>query len=329
MSHRMTVNNKPVGASPWNLYDELIEQIPSEVLVRDCCIGVHWTYVEAEASAGMAAPAAMKADITMKANVGLAYTMTGGSAALYEGRLDGLPLRELARLSKSWNWREASIGVAALNAWYTTSERVKALSGVLSPTEFSVGGGTICERAQDDECDQDRECVHDRMHVYDGERDFEPERHIGSDLVRNKLLTDPFCVLREQCRGRKVAVIGHFPGLDALAEVCDLTILERNCRDALDVPDPACEYLLPSQDFVFITGVTVINKTAPRLLELARDARAVLVGPSVIAAEQLFACGADVLAGRVVVDTERAKASVKQGTRFASALQTYLISRNC
>ena len=47
---------------------------------------------------------------------------------------------------------------------------------------------------------------------------------------------------------------------------------ERNCRDDIDMPDPACEYVLPQADFAFITGVTLENKTAPRLLELAKDA---------------------------------------------------------
>ena len=33
-----------------------------------------------------------------------------------------------------------------------------------------------------------------------------------------------------------------------------------------DFLDSACEYILPEQDFVFITGMTLTNKTLPRLL---------------------------------------------------------------
>jgi uncharacterized protein (DUF4213/DUF364 family) len=43
------------------------------------------------------------------------------------------------------------------------------------------------------------------------------------------------------------------------------------------IPDPACEYLLPSQDFVFCTGVTLINKTAPRIFDLARNATLIVM----------------------------------------------------
>ena len=77
-----------------------------------------------------------------------------------------------------------------------------------------------------------------------------------------------------------VVVIGHFPHVDRLAEYAELTVLERNCRDDIDMPDPACEYVLPQADFALITGVTLENKTAPRLLELAKDAYVTMVGPS-------------------------------------------------
>ena len=63
-------------------------------------------------------------------------------------------------------------------------------------------------------------------------------------------------------RGKKVAVVGRFPDLDAFNDVCRLIVLERNPGEG-DLPDPACEYVLPEQDFVFITATTIINKTMP------------------------------------------------------------------
>ena len=36
--------------------------------------------------------------------------------------LRGLPLRQVAELSKSWNFSEATLGVAALNAWHARHE---------------------------------------------------------------------------------------------------------------------------------------------------------------------------------------------------------------
>ena len=37
----------------WEIYDELIETVPSDLRVADCLIGLHWTLIRAEA-VGMA-----------------------------------------------------------------------------------------------------------------------------------------------------------------------------------------------------------------------------------------------------------------------------------
>ena len=128
--------------------------------------------------------------------------------------------------------------------------------------------------------------------------------------------------------GAHVVVIGHFPHVDRIAEYARLTVLERNCRSELDTPDPACEYVLPEADFAFMTGVTFENKTAPRLLELARNAYVTLVGPSVVMSPMLFEHGVNMLAGSVVGDVERVRRAVKSGgtMRFGSAL---LMTRLC
>lgn len=129
--------------------------------------------------------------------------------------------------------------------------------------------------------------------------------------------------------GRKVTVIGHFPQVGALSEYCaELTVLERNPHDT-DLPDSACEYVLPTQDLVFITGTTITNKTLPRLLELARRAVTVMTGPSVVADPRLFECGVDVLAGSVVADPELVAFLVKngRGNLFGKALRMMRVVR--
>lgn len=117
----------------------------------------------------------------------------------------------------------------------------------------------------------------------------------------------------EASASKNVVVVGHFPHVERIAEYANLTVLERNCAHDLDTPDPACEYVLPDADFAFFTGVTLINKTAPRLLELASGAETVLVGPSVVMSPTLFEHGADVLAGSVVADPEKVRFAVKNG----------------
>ena len=100
---------------------------------------------------------------------------------------------------------------------------------------------------------------------------------------------------REATRGRKVAVIGHFPFAPAaLSEAGELFVFERNPVEG-DYPDSASEYLLPECDYVFITGSSFVNKTIPRLLELSRNATTVMIGPSTPASPILFDYGVDVI----------------------------------
>jgi uncharacterized protein len=120
--------------------------------------------------------------------------------------------------------------------------------------------------------------------------------------------------LAERFAGGSVGVVGHFPHLEPLSDLCTLTILERHPSGG-DLPDQACEYLLPRQDCVCITGSTVSNKTLPRLLELSRDAFVVLIGPSVPLTTMWFDYGVDLIAGTVVLDPAVALGAVQQGGR--------------
>jgi uncharacterized protein (DUF4213/DUF364 family) len=121
-----------------------------------------------------------------------------------------------------------------------------------------------------------------------------------------------FVYYAERLRRKKVTVVGHFPELEPLAEICDLTILERQ-PGAGDLPDSACEYILPAQDFVFITATALINKTLPRLLELSRNAFTVLVGPSTPLTPLLFNHGIHGLAGTIVVEPVSLWQAVQEG----------------
>ncbi len=121
-----------------------------------------------------------------------------------------------------------------------------------------------------------------------------------------------FATMMEDLAGMKVTVVGHFPYLEALGSICQLSILERQPQHG-DFPDPACEYILEDQDYLFITGVTLINKTLPRLLELGRKARIVLVGPSVPLTPLWFEWGVSSLAGTSITDPDQVWQHVAEG----------------
>jgi uncharacterized protein len=115
-----------------------------------------------------------------------------------------------------------------------------------------------------------------------------------------------------QLRGKKVLVIGRYPGIDAYQKQLDLTILERQMQ-AGDYPDPACEFLLPQADWVFISGSSIPNKTFPRLVELSQHATTVLMGPTVPWLSQLSEFGIDYLAGVGILDRKALEQTVAEG----------------
>lgn len=225
----------------WELYDELIEGIPADLTAQEILICRARTMVRSELGCGMA----MTLD-------------SGAFPSAISGNLVGRSLRDLASLIKSWNFVDASVGLAAMNAYYNSESQVRALQARISQ---------MC-----------------------------PDNKNQTE--------DAFLYYQPLVAGKKVATIGHFAYLDRrFAPICDLSILER-IQQAGDYPDSACEYILQEQDFVFITGATLINKTLPRLLQVCGDAQVILCGPSTVMSPVLFAHGVDDLAGFMVQDAD-------------------------
>lgn len=115
-----------------------------------------------------------------------------------------------------------------------------------------------------------------------------------------------------QLQGKKVVVIGRYPGIERYAEQIKLNIIERQPLQG-DYPDPACEYLVPEADWVFITAGSITNKTFPRLAELAQHATTVLMGPTVPWLPQLHEFAIDYLAGIEVIDPMKLQQTVAEG----------------
>jgi uncharacterized protein (DUF4213/DUF364 family) len=224
----------------WELYDALIEGIPSNIKVEYSIAGVYRALIQA-------------------GNTGLASMVRNKSRPrISDWPLTGKPLKDVAALVKSWNFIEASIGMAAINAYYNHYEKLKN------------------------------------------------KQQIQLDI-------DAFERYRPLVKGKKVAVIGHFESAVTLySDFCRLSIIEKEPRDG-DYPDSASEYLLPEQDFVFITGMTFTNKTLPRLLELSKNARIILLGPSVPFAPVLFDFGVEALSGFCVTDGDSCLNAIQNG----------------
>ncbi len=113
-------------------------------------------------------------------------------------------------------------------------------------------------------------------------------------------------------RGKKVVVIGRYPGLSQYEQEIDLQVLERQ-PTSQDLPDTACEYILPEADWVFLTATSIVNKTFPRLVELSQNAKLVLMGPTVPWLPELREMGIDYLAGIAVTHKELLRQTIAEG----------------
>ncbi len=123
----------------------------------------------------------------------------------------------------------------------------------------------------------------------------------GGDIFKN---------LQQECMSKKVATIGHFNSVSNLYQnSCDLTIIEQDPRPG-DLPAIAAEFVLADMDYVFITGMTITNKTLPRLLELSAKAKVILTGPSVPLTPLLADFGVNIISGFAIYDLQRAAAAI-------------------
>lgn len=244
--------------SAWQLYDELIEGIGAGERVLGMCEGSHWTCVEASCGTGVAA------------------TCKGGQRQRLSP-LAGKPLRDVAALAKSWDFETASIGVAAINAWYNQPERLHGLAGARL---YADSGSRPCAEA-------------------------DPFVFLPGELEEFE---------RREGRRARVVVVGRFPRLERIAQIADLSVLERARRADDDLPDTACEYVLPEADFAIVTGMAESNKTLPRLLELASGAYTIVVGPSATIAPALLCAGAARIAGSCVADGAAVRSHIECGS---------------
>ena len=103
--------------SPWDLYDQLIDEIPADITVTAIHTDGKWRRVA-----------------TSEDGAGMAFGMNVQSRprALEDpSDLVGRPLRDVAALAKSWNFEDAGVGMAAVNAYH--SHPVRALAHGFRP----------------------------------------------------------------------------------------------------------------------------------------------------------------------------------------------------
>ena len=100
----------------WNLYDDLYIGIPSGIRIDGCIIGEEWTMVHANGNTGIAKTLELPEN-------------PGAFPGEYASSFIGAYLRDTANHMKWDSIARACVGVAAMNAWYNTKQRVEELEG--------------------------------------------------------------------------------------------------------------------------------------------------------------------------------------------------------
>jgi uncharacterized protein (DUF4213/DUF364 family) len=118
-------------------------------------------------------------------------------------------------------------------------------------------------------------------------------------------------------KGKKVALIGHFPFVERLREnVGELTVLELQPRPG-DIHAEHAQEVLPQADVVAITGMSLINHTLPGLLALCpKDAYVMVLGPSSPLSPVMVDYGISLVSGSIVENIEAVLRTAAQGGNF-------------
>ena len=112
--------------NPYAIYEAIAAGVKSEESISSAHFGKWWSMVE---SGNMQ---------------GIAMSTPGESIAPMYERMEGLSLKEAAKAVSSWNLSEASLALAAANAYYNSPERLEAL-GAFEPYDNYCTAGLELE----------------------------------------------------------------------------------------------------------------------------------------------------------------------------------------
>ena len=124
-------------------------------------------------------------------------------------------------------------------------------------------------------------------------------------------------LLVEKGKGKKVALIGHFPFVPKLRQVVkELWVIERQPQPG-DFAENQSERLIPMAEVVGITGTAFTNHTIEHLLELCKpQAYVIILGGTTPLSPVSFDYGVDAISGTQVIDAEMVLRCVSQGATF-------------
>ena len=121
--------------------------------------------------------------------------------------------------------------------------------------------------------------------------------------------------LIELSRDRVVVIVGRFPFNDDVRRVARAAYCLEMDPQPDELPAAAAEEVIPAADVVIISATALITKTMPRLLELSRQGRCIVLGPSTPMNDVLLDRGAEILAGVRVTDGDALATCIGEGAK--------------
>jgi uncharacterized protein (DUF4213/DUF364 family) len=124
-------------------------------------------------------------------------------------------------------------------------------------------------------------------------------------------------LIAEKGKGKKIAIIGHFPFIPKLQGLAEkVWVIEKNPQEG-DLVEDQSETYIPQADVVGITGTAITNHTIEHLLGLCQpEAYVVVLGDSAPLSPVLFNYGIDAISGTKVIDPELSLRCVSQGATY-------------
>ncbi|MCG8611906.1 MAG: DUF364 domain-containing protein [Pseudomonadales bacterium] len=222
--------------------------------------------------------------IQVEGGTGVAMNLSPASRTVeWSGTLQGRPCMEIIEWVYSWNHLQSGIGLACINA---------LLNGPENP---------LCQNAN--------------PNLVPGGAGSGGKRLNGAEGLTGQGNLSVFDYFSPQLSGARIVVIGRYPGLQVSLSGLDYVVLEREST-VDDLPDTAAEYLIPKADWLFLTATALINKSLPRLIEIASrssNLTTVLMGPSMPWSGLWRNLGIDYLAGVGITDPAALKHTILQG----------------
>lgn len=123
-------------------------------------------------------------------------------------------------------------------------------------------------------------------------------------------------LLQELAKGKRVVVAGDFPFAQDLKQAASsLTIIDLRPGHGIE-PGPEAEAALADCQVAAISSTALLTRSLAGLMEAAKQALIILVGPSTPWAPVLFEMGVDMLAGSMITDPDAVLEAVARDLPF-------------